>query len=313
MKGITSYGKLLCLALTLLLVLGIAAPGLALAAETGGLRYTVSVAKFENRAGWHGQWDLGDAWGLVLTDILNQTGRFIVLGEKDMRSEAMAEQDFAASGRTAQGDKTPVVGQMTPAQILVKGAITHVQENTSNNMGGIAIGGVVVGGGKKTAQVNVTMYMIDTTTGQVLASTSVVGKSDSSSTVIGYAGHGWGAGYANFQNSNVGKAVENAVSQGVQWMIGQLPKVQWRGAVVMVKDGQVYINRGSREGVTAGQVFLVGQADIIRDPSTGEVLDQSVNEVARIQVVTVREKLSICEVINGNSSSITQGMMIQKP
>ena len=28
---------------------------------TGGLRYTITVTKFENRAGWHGQWDIGDA------------------------------------------------------------------------------------------------------------------------------------------------------------------------------------------------------------------------------------------------------------
>ena len=29
----------------------------------GGLRYTVSVSKFENRAGYSGQWDLGDGKG----------------------------------------------------------------------------------------------------------------------------------------------------------------------------------------------------------------------------------------------------------
>ena len=33
---------------------------------TGGLRYTVTVTKFENRSGWHGYWDLGDAWDTVL-------------------------------------------------------------------------------------------------------------------------------------------------------------------------------------------------------------------------------------------------------
>jgi curli biogenesis system outer membrane secretion channel CsgG len=60
----------------------VAAPQTASAAATGGLRYTITVSKFENRAGWSGQWDIGDAWGMVLTDVLNQSGRFIVLGEK---------------------------------------------------------------------------------------------------------------------------------------------------------------------------------------------------------------------------------------
>src|SRR3982751_3446603 len=114
---------------------------------TGGLRYSITGTKFDNKAGWAGQWDIGDAWATVLTDQLNQTGKFIVLGEKDMRSEALGEQDFAASGRTAGGKKAPVTGQMTPAQLLVKGKITHVQDNTSGGGGGISLGGIRVGGG----------------------------------------------------------------------------------------------------------------------------------------------------------------------
>src|SRR5690348_1681992 len=90
-------------------------------AQTGGLRYSITVTKFDNAAGWSGRFDIGDAWGTVLTDLLSKSGKFIVLGEKDMRSEAMNEQDFAASGRTAGGNKAPVTGQMTPAQLLVKG------------------------------------------------------------------------------------------------------------------------------------------------------------------------------------------------
>ena len=69
--------------------------------STGGLRYSITVANFENSSGWAGQWNLGDAWDTVLTDMLNQTGKFIVLGQTDMREVAMEEQDFAASGRTA--------------------------------------------------------------------------------------------------------------------------------------------------------------------------------------------------------------------
>ncbi|MDR3561507.1 MAG: CsgG/HfaB family protein [Negativicutes bacterium] len=282
------------------------------AADSGGIRYSITVSKFENRSGFAGQWEIGDAWGLVLTDILNQSGRFIVLGEKDMRQEAMNEQDLASSGRTAQGGKAPVTGQMTPAQLLVKGAITHAQE-TGSSGGGFSIGGVTLGGSNGKAEINVTMYIIDSTTGQVLASTSVVGKSTSSSTSIGYSGAGWSGDYNNFQKSNMGKAIQDAVAQGTQWMIAQLPKVPWRGEVVMNRDGNIYVNRGSREGVKTGQTFIVGQADIIRDPGTGEVLDEVINEIARLQVVTVREKLSICQVISGDPGAIAKGMAIQLP
>src|SRR5581483_7903341 len=98
----------------------------------------------------------------------------IVLGEKDMRNEAMAEQDFAASGRTAGGNKAPVTGQMTPAQLLVKGAITHVQDDTSGGHAGLSIAGISVGGRGGKGEVNATIYIVDSTTGQVLASKSVI-------------------------------------------------------------------------------------------------------------------------------------------
>lgn len=291
----------------------LAAPAMPAGSATGGLRYTVSVSKFENRAGYGGQWNIGDGWGIVMTDILNQTGKFIVLGETDMRKEAMAEQDLGAAGRTAQGAITPGVGNMTPAQILVKGAITHVQNNTSGGGGGISIGGVSLGGSSANSQVNVTMYMVHTSTGQILASKSVVGKSNSSGGAIGYSGNGWGAGASGFKSDNVGKAVENAVQQGVQWMIEQLPKITWRGNVVMVKDGNVYINRGSREGVTAGMDFVVGTAEALRDPSTGEVLDVSFTTLANITVNSVKEKIAIASITNGNPEQISKGMFVQLP
>ena len=298
---------------SLIPVVALAAPEMAAGSATGGLRYTVSVSKFENRAGYRGQWDVGDGWGIIMTDILNQTGKFIVLGETDMRKEAMAEQDLGASGRTAQGAITPGVGNMTPAQILVKGAITHVQNNTSGGGGGVSFGGVTLGGASSNSQVNVTMYMIHTSTGQILASKSVVGKSNKSGGFLGYSGNGWGAGAGGFKSDNVGKAVENAVQQGVQWMVEQLPKITWRGNVVMVRDGNIYINRGTREGVTDGMTFVVGTAEALRDPSTGEVLDVSFNTMAHITVNTVREKIAIATVSNGNIDQIEKGMFVQLP
>ena len=282
-------------------------------AQTGGLKYTVTVTKFENRAGWHGQWDIGDGWGLIMTDILNQTGRFIVLGETDMREASMNEQDLVTTGRTAQGSLAPVTGQMTPAQILVKGAITNVTNNTSGGFGGVSIGPVTLGAGGSTSEVNVTMYMVDSTTGQILASKSVVGKSNSSGGAIGYSGDGWAAGGGGFKKDNVGKAIESAVQQGTDWMISQLPNIPWTGAVVMTRDGKVYINRGMREGVETGHIFSVGNSEIIRDPGTGEVLEEITSEVARIEVINSKEKLSICNVISGNKDLITKGMKVTIP
>ncbi len=277
---------------------------------SGGLRYSVTVTRFENQAGWHGQWDLGDAWGTVFTDLLNQSGKFIVLGETDMRAAALDEQDFAASGRTAGGKKAPATGQMTPAQILVKGAITHVQGDTGGAGGGVRIKGFKIGGKGGKGEVNATIYMVDSTTGQVIASKSVVGTHKRKGLGVGYNAGGWGAAFGGHENDNVGLAVQDACANAVEFLIAQLPNFQWTGSVVLEKDGKIYVNRGSREGIAVGQIFSVGEVEVLRDPDTGEILDESMTEVARLRVTQVKEKLSICEVTSGDSKAVSKGMTI---
>jgi curli biogenesis system outer membrane secretion channel CsgG len=300
--------------LVLIITISMIAAALPAAAEdaTGGLRYSTTVTKFENQAGWVGQWDIGDAWGTVLTDMLNQSGKFIVLGETDMRAAALDEQDFAASGRTAGGAKAPVTGQMTPAQILIKGAITHVQGDTGGADGGVRIKGFKIGGGGGKGEVNATIYMVDSTTGQVLASKSVVGTFKKKALGVGYNAGGWGAAFGGHANDNVGLAVQDACAAAVEFMIAQLPNIQWSGSVVLVKDGKVYMNRGSREGVAVGDTFSVGDVEILRDPDTGEVLDESMTEFARLKVDQVKEKLSICSVTSGDAGRVAKGMTIHK-
>ncbi|HVR30367.1 MAG TPA: CsgG/HfaB family protein [Thermoanaerobaculia bacterium] len=284
-----------------------------LTAQVGNLRYTVTVTEFENQAGWASSWSIGDAWGAVMTEKLHATGRFIVLGESDMRGAALDEQDLAASGRTAQGAKAPVTGQLTPAQILVKGAITHVQSSTEGGGGGIRVRGIRVGGNKGKAELNATIYMVDSTTGQVMASQSVTGVAGRRGGALGYSGSDFGGDFNAYKNDNVGRAVEDAVAEAVDWLVSQLGSVPWTGSVAMIRDGQVYVNRGSREGVSAGQEFVVGEADVIRDPDTGEVLDTEVKQVARLKASSVREKLTICDVVSGDAASVQQGMMVSLP
>ena len=101
----------------------------------GNLRYTIMVSKFENKSRWSGRWHLGNAFGTIMTDALMASGSFVVLGEADMRKTAMQEQDLATTGRMKKGKKTPKIGQITPAQLLVKGIITHVENDTSGQSG----------------------------------------------------------------------------------------------------------------------------------------------------------------------------------
>ncbi len=278
----------------------------------GGLRYSISVSKFKNRSGWSGRWSIAETFGSVLTDSLLQTGKFIVLGETDMRRQALAEQDLSASGRTAGGKKKAKAGYLTPAQLLVKGEITHFQHSTTGGKGGLSIKGFRISGGKDTAEINAVIYVIDSTTGQVLASKKVVGKADKRSVGVGFTDKDWGADIGGFKKTNVGKAVEAAVDEAVEFLVGQLEDIPWSGSVIMVKGGKVYINRGKREGIQKGQTFLVGESEELRDPDTGELLDESLNVAGKIETVTVKKKLSICSIVEG-ADKITKGMTVRLP
>jgi len=283
----------------------------ATAAPKGNLRYSINVTTFKNEAGWSGRWNVGDGFKTMLTDELHGSKQFIVLGGDEMRGAAMKEQDFAASGRAAGGKKAPKKGRMTPAQLLVRGSVTHVQTSTTGGKGGISFRGIRVGGSGDKAEVNITIYLVDSSTGQVKASTKVVGKSGRKGLSLGYHGSKLGGlrgNLAGFKKDNVGKACQDAVNQAVKFLVGQLDEIPWEGSVVMVKGATIIVNRGTREGVAVGTSFAVGEIEELVDPDTGEVLDSDLTEVATLEVTKVKEKIAYCKVRSGEG--VKKGMSV---
>ena len=270
-------------------------------ADGGNLRYSIMVNKFENKAHWRGQWELGDAWGTIFTDQLVQSGKFIVLGEADMRGAAMQEQDLAASGRSAGGKKAPKMGRMTPAQLLVKGAITHVQE-TKGGGGGFGFKGITLGGDAGSAEINITIYLVDSATGQVKASKSVIGKSGKKGLSLGYHGSALGGltgDIGGFMKDNMGKAAMDACNQALEFLVGQLDSIPWEGSVSLVKADKLIINRGTREGVEVGMKFDVGKVEEVVDEDTGEVLDSELTKIGTVTVTEVKEKICYTTPLEG--------------
>lgn len=268
----------------------------------GNLRYSITVTKFPNEAGWHGKWDVGDGFTTILTDALQQSGKFIVLGDAEMRQEAMHEQDMAASGRMAGGAKAPQIGRMTPAQLLVRGSITHVQSETTGGRGGLSFKGISLGGSAGKAEVNITIYLVDSATGQVKASQKVTGVAGRRGLGVGYHGSalgGLGGDLEGFRKDNVGQACEDAVVQAVEFLQKQLEGIPWSGSVMLVSGDKLVINRGTREGVSVGQRFQVGKAEELVDPDTGEVLDVEMSTVGVVTVTDAKEKIAYCTPVPG--------------
>ena len=277
-------------------------------AADGNLRYSITVSKFENEAGWAGQWEIGDGFATIMTDALQQNGKFIVLGDSEMRQEAMKEQDLATSGRMAGGGKAPQVGRMTPAQLLVRGSITHVQDDTTGGSGGLSFKGISLGGSKGKAEVNITIYLVDSETGQVKASQKVVGQAGRRGLGVGYSGSalgGLGGNVEGYKKDNVGKACEDAVVQCVEFLEKQLESVPWQASVMLAGADKLVINRGTREGVAVGQKFQVGSSEELVDPDTGEVLDVEMKTLGTTEVTEAKEKIAYCTPVAGAEKGMT--------
>lgn len=277
----------------------------------GNLRYTIMVEKFKNESGWSGRYSVGDGMTTAMTNILRKSGWFVVLGDKEMRAAAMKEQDFAAGGRTASGKKTPKMGRMTPAQLLVRGSITNVQE-TSAKKGGLNFMGVTLGGSGGNAEINLTVYLVDSTTGQVVASQDIIGNSGRTGYSLGYNGSDLGGLTGSFggeEKDNVQKAIEDAVGQITNYLIGQLDSIPWEASLLMVKGNKIIINRGERDGVSVGKVFNVGEVEELIDPDTGELLDSEMSVAGTIKVTKVKEKIAYCKALSGGAS-LSKGMSV---
>lgn len=278
----------------------------------GNLRYSVSVTDVLKSYDVVVKWDLADAFKLMLTDGLQSSGHFIVLGEESMREAAMREQNLGASGRTAKGKKTPKMGRLTPAQLLVRGAVTQCSQDTSGKSGGIGYKGFRIGGSGGKAEVNITMYLVDSETGQVKATQKIVGESGKKGINLKYFGSDLGGltgDFDGFKNDNVGKAMEHAVAQAVEYLVEQLEGIEWEGSVVMIKNEEVICNRGSREGVEVGLHFDVGEIEELIDPDTGELLNSEMTRLGELEVTKVKEKICYCKALSGGKN-IKKGMTI---
>ncbi len=277
---------------------GICLAMLCLVAEAraqGGLRYTVQVIEFENRAGYSAQWNLGNAWEAVLTERLNQSGHFIVIATSDMRNSAMAEQDLAQSGRVVSGDKTPQTGLMTPAQVIVKGTIDSFEDGTSGEGTKARYKGIGLSFKGGTSVIAGTVSFVDVTTGQEIASHRFEEKVKERGVKLSVDDMGFSGDVDSFKKTPAGRVMAKACDNVIAFLKEQLPSVIWRGKVVKASGDRIIINRGTREGVAEGDVLKVGYMEEIRDPDTGELLDLDLVTKGSLRVVRVKEKISYCE------------------
>ena len=265
-----------------------------------GLKHAIGCTDFDNQAGWSGQWKLGNNLSVMLEAALQETGRFVLV-ERDKLGAVLNEQDLVASGRAAATKKVAKTGEIRPARYIATGSITEAEESTSGGGGGISIKGIRLGGGKSKATVTIIAKLVDTTTSEIVAQKRITGKAGRVKVNVGASISGVSGNLGGFEAVPLGEAAQDCINEAAKFFAKQMEEIPFEGSVVMVKSGRIIINRGSNFGVQTGQVLeMVTQGEALIDPDTGENLGFDEGEtLGKIKVTKVTEKVSYCEVVDG--------------
>jgi curli biogenesis system outer membrane secretion channel CsgG len=267
-----------------------------------GVKHALGVLDFDNSAGLFSEWTLGENMALMLESSLFATNRFVIV-ERGELGAVLAEQDLQASNRAAQASGVAQTGMVRSARYLATGAITEASANTSGEGGGVNIKGFRIGGSSAKASIVAVVKLIDTTTGEVVASERIRGEAGTSALNIRYQDYDLGGSLGAFAKTPLGEAAQNCIDQAVKFIAATMENFSIEGSVVTVTGEQIVINLGENRGIASGHRFMVRKdGEILTDPSTGEILDRMEGEVTgTIEVTRVREKVSYCKLVDGET------------
>ncbi|GAB4370786.1 MAG: hypothetical protein Kow00128_18100 [Deltaproteobacteria bacterium] len=284
---------------------------LAVPAGAKGLRKVVAVSRFENKSSYASGGEAALTNGLVdqLTDALIQSGQFVVLTRQTL-SDVVGEQDLAASGRF-RASKSAQTGKLVSAQILVEGAVTEFESRSSGGLSGISLGGFRLGTQRESAHVGLMIRLVDTTTGEVIASKRAEGSASAGGLKVETQIKDIEIGSESFKKTPLGKATQIAIDEAVEFIASSLREVPFQARVLKVSGDEVTIGAGEKHGVKAGDEFrVVAENEELVDPDTGERLGHEEQEIGSVKVYEVREKYCKAKTV-GEIPGIKRGDLVR--
>jgi curli biogenesis system outer membrane secretion channel CsgG len=228
------------LAVAVILLAVVASPALAQSKST---RPTVAVLDFDYGSvnnWWGGNWDIGKGIADMLVDGLLEDGSYRLIERKKLDA-ILGEQDFSNSDRAdPSAASVAKIGKALGVKYMIVGTITKFgTEESKKSIGGGGFGGRILGGakvGKQEGKANVaiTARIIDTSTGEIMASAKGEGSSKRSGMLLagGMMGGGSGAGggvsmsSSDYKESILGEATEAAVLQVVAKLVAARDRLE---------------------------------------------------------------------------------------
>ncbi|NJK71883.1 MAG: penicillin-binding protein activator LpoB, partial [Synechococcaceae cyanobacterium SM2_3_60] len=237
----------------------------------------------------------------ILVDRLVNGGEYSVI-ERSRLDAILREQNLGMSERV-DASTAAQVGRILGVDAVIIGSVTQFDVSVRESGGGapvfIPFGSFPIGVGASSrdadANVQVNARLVDTNTGEILATAEGRGNVSQSDSTVTVAGFGGGAA-----TSNEEKLLVMASQQAVDELAAQLNDQASRLAalpaalpttnavVADVFGNQVILNKGSQDGYQVGMNFAIERVvrDVL-DPQTGAVLRQITEPAGQIQLTEV--------------------------
>ncbi|MFQ5825310.1 MAG: CsgG/HfaB family protein [bacterium] len=255
--------------------------------------------KTDHRYYWWNRKSVGEGMSDMLMTALVKSGNYRVIERQEL-DQILKEQKLGASGIITEQSATEM-GKLLGVELAVMGSVSEFGYKKSD-VGG-RIKGFGLGIQKQSAVVGVDCRLVNTTTGEIIASEGVRKEKSAKGIKIDTDKIDFKS-QKDFDQSLVGKAARDAINTVVKMIDKNVKNIPWQAKVIMVKGEMVYINSGSTSGVENGDLFFIYQkGEELIDPDTGLSLGSIDTKIGEIKVINANigeGKASQCSIINGS-------------
>jgi curli biogenesis system outer membrane secretion channel CsgG len=273
---------------------------------------------------WPNTWNIGKGIADMMVTQIVKDGTFSAVERKKL-DLVLSEQKLGASG-LVDPSTAAQIGRILGVQYVIVGSITQFSVDTKEfGLGAFAskfgFGGTDVS--NTVATVYIDARMINTSTAEIEGVAE--GKAEESRKGLKLGGGnfkgfgGFSFGSKNFTDTILGKATRECVVDVVKQLSGKASsssdssddskkEVKVKVADTDVSAKSVYIDGGSKEGISVGQtLYVVKVKKEIKSPTTGEVIKRITESVAELKVTEVDKSSATATVVKGSINSIKAG------